>query len=158
MTNKLNVRDAGISLTTSWPLLRRASRTFNRRPFPPKNAQDDQEHDRKTQPFKKLRKLDYKVLWRRKKSIIGADASIPTTERPKAHITKMKSNSTPMINQWKKSMSKKASGGPKLNYIKSALRILAAVGDGVAPVPGLKGVAGIALEIVRVVEVIYFEF
>lgn len=54
-------------------------------------------------------------------------------------------------------MTNKDGYKPGLSHIKSALKILAAVGDGVAPVPGLKGIAGIALEIVRVVEVSTFD-
>lgn len=156
MTSTLNTQDANALSTANKPFLKRSFRPFHRNLFQPQDAQDNQDLDVKIQSFNKLHKFQFKVLWRKKKSIIGADPPFPATaERPKAYTTEMKSNSTPVTKQWKKKLMCKKDCGPKLNYIKSALKILAAVGDGVAPVPGLKGVAGIALEIVRVVEVIY---
>ena len=80
-------------------------------------------------------------------NICARNLKFSTSESLPEVKLKLKSN-------WKRGPKKKENTfKPSLSHVRSALTILAGIGDGLAPVPGLKGAAGIALEIVRVVEV-----
>jgi len=130
----------------------------------PSSLMDDKKQERRLPKFKPT----LRVPWIRK-GVSETKTEVTTlTEQSDKNINNIvednqengvTSNHTTPFQKLKSKLRRKNSGNwtshrnGRIGNVKSALRIFAAVGDGLAPLPGIKGAAGIALEIANVMEV-----